>query len=107
MRDCYDTVDHRRCYQTLLVVILTGAILRIDGVQTDLTCRHRKGARGHPQWIDEIRRVSTRIGVGRGPSGNPDRIAFDIAPQLRIVVAEIIVSQLGLAIVILPGNRIL
>ena len=38
------------------------------------------------------------------PTSQPDRIALDIAPELRIVVPEVVVVQPRLRVVILAGE---
>src|SRR6266852_2963672 len=55
-----------------------------------------------PSRIGEVYRVVAYIAVGVYASFQPDRIAFDISPGARIVVAEPVLVQPVLDIEILP-----
>lgn|SRR5581483_7301136 len=56
---------------------------------------------GQPERIRRTHRISLHVGVGIDPALEPYRIALQIPADLRIVIPEIVVVQIGLFIEVL------
>jgi hypothetical protein len=49
--------------------------------------------------VETANRIPSDVCIGRiAPAGKPDRIAFDITPNRRVILSEVVLMQSGLAV---------